>query len=560
MIHLSVGCFGVDRKPRVWFSMAWSRERIVLVPLILGVTLSMVILGTILYRSSFQLEALREQSLVEATLLLANEKADRLEQSIIDQDNTVLALTKKESPEQMGQRWLDVASVQTPSVRALLLVSLREPNHEVLAFVSRAPGPRDDRMRRQLLNILWDELVLDDTGPAVLRHLHTSLEGESVLLSYIPIKGPRAPQRLLVIWHDIPRIVHELFPSLYESNSQQLLRDEVRSANSQNYLKVRGDAASEQASRANVVDAQGRIIYGPPLSRGRLTLGVQFPTTLYKWRVNVNMAAAADLAQQVEQRRMIELGILATAAVVVLGGVIVMLIAAARERKLAMLKSEFVANVSHELKTPLSLVRMFSEMLLSGRAGPEKQKKYLEIIVGESERLTALIDNVLDFSRVERGRESYDFRKAELVDTISRAVDICGPRAEQQSVELSFSTDVSKEARTRLDERSLEIGLVNLIDNALKYAKGTPRVEVSLTLVRHHYQICVRDFGPGVPEQQSRRVFERFVRGDHPSGDRGRGSGIGLALVAQIARAHGGKAWVENAEPQGARFILSVRA
>lgn len=512
--------------------MAWSRERVVIVPLVAVVVLAVLVLATIMFRSSFQMEQLRERSVVEATLSLANEKADRLEKRIIEQDNTIASLTEGEDPLIFGERWLDTAAAQTPTVRALLLIDLEEPSREVLGYVSRAPGTDDDAFRRVLLYKLWPEMKLGGPESDELRHLHTTVDEKSYLVSHWERRAG-GMRRLVVAWHDVPRIVHEIFPQLYA-------------------------AADGPANRLNVVDADGRIIFGPPLSRGALTLGKQFATTLYKWRVNVSMVAAEELAAEVERRRLLEMGLVGLSSLVVIFGLIVIMVAAARERRLAMLKSEFVANVSHELKTPLSLVRMFSEMLLSGRAPEAKQQQYLEIIVKESERLTALIDNVLDFARMERRNEAYDFKSADLRETVARAVDVCRPRAERQNTPLQLQLDLESDAVTRVDERALEIALINLIDNALKYAPDSDKVTISLEREGERFVVSVSDTGPGIAKDQRRKIFERFVRGETTS-DRARGSGIGLSLVAQIAAAHGGKAWVEPLEPHGARFLMTIK-
>jgi two-component system phosphate regulon sensor histidine kinase PhoR len=517
--------------------MARTRERSLLLPTVLGVVvLALVVLGTVLYRSSFQLDHLRERSVVEATLSVANEKADRLEKSIIEQDNALLDLTLGENVERFGQRWLSVPVSQTPSVRAALLVDLSLPSREVLAFASRAPGPDDDAFRRLLLGQFWAKLDLSPptAGALGLKHLHTSVGESNYLVSYVLREAVQGLQ-LIVLWHDVPRIVHDLFPRLYS-----------------------GEAG--QPSRVNVVDARGRIVFGPALSSGALTLGRQFATTLYKWRVNVSMSAAETLASEVEQRRILEMTLIGASSLVVLVGLLVSAVAAFRQRKLAELKSEFVANVSHELKTPLSLVRMFSEMLLSGRTPADKQKQYLEIIVTESERLTALIDNVLDFARVDRGQGSFDLVRAPLAETVARAVDICRPRAERQGVALELSLPEGP-TDTLVDERAVEIAVINLIDNALKYAPRSEAVRVVLLRDGRTFSIAVEDDGPGIPEGERKRIFERFVRGRQEAGQAQRGSGIGLSLVAQIAQAHGGRAWVEDAKwTHGARFVMTLRA
>lgn len=512
--------------------MAWSRERMILWPLVGSVALAVVVLGTILFRSSFQLGALRERSVVEATLSLANDKADRLERKIIEQDNAVRELVAAEPVEQAGRRWTATAPSQTPSVRIVLVVDLGSPDREVVALASRAPGDEDERFRRRFVRKFLPEL---DLGGNIeeLRHLHTVDGDESYLISHFQRLVDGRPY-LYVLWHDVPRIVHDIFPTLYRESDGQ-------------------------PSRVNVVDSEGRIVFGPPISRGSLTVGRQFETTLYKWRVNVSMMAAERLAAELEQRRLLEIMLLGLSSAVVLVGLVVLVFASVRERKLAALKSDFVANVSHELKTPLSLVRMFSEMLLSGRAPESKQRQYLEIIVSESERLTALIDNVLDFARVERGKSSYSFSPVAIVETVGRAVDICRPRAERQGVQLDYRPSVDVRSIARVDERAVEIGLVNLVDNALKYASGTREVRVVLARDGGHYVLSVEDDGPGVPVSERKRIFERFVRGK--SGTEGsRGSGIGLSLVQHIAEAHGGRAYVGQSESGGARFVMMLRA
>jgi len=271
------------------------------------------------------------------------------------------------------------------------------------------------------------------------------------------------------------------------------------------------------------------------------------------------MTTASGLAAAVARRRVLEMVMVGLSGLVVIAGSIVILVAAARERKLSNLKSDFVANVSHELKTPLSLVRMFGELLQTGRVdSDEKKRQYLQIIVTESERLAALIENVLDFAKVERGKAAYDFKNGNVVDVVSRAVEACRVRAERENVELEFASE-RPDIQIEIDERAIEIGVINLVDNAVKYAASGRRVLVELRVQGAHVQIHVTDWGPGIAEDEKRRVFDRFVRGRSTRNQRIRGSGIGLALVKHIAEAHGGDAWVEDAKSGGACFVISLR-
>lgn len=494
-----------------------------------AIVVAVLVLSGVMFRSSFQLEKLREQSVVEATLSLANERADRLDKRIIEQDNAVRSVLDLTERAEFGSKWLEAAPLSTPTVRAVFLVDLGSPLHNVVALASRAPELETERFRRLLVHRLLPEMKLDKPPLDELRHLHKVEREKAYLLSHWE-QTVADRHFLVVVWHDVPRIVHDVFPTLY-SDMQQ--------------------------SRVNIVDADGKIVFGPPLGRGGLTLGRQFETTLYKWTLNVTMNSAEELAAAVARRRVLEMVLVGLSSVVVIAGLFVILIAAERERRLSHLKSEFVANVSHELKTPLALVRMFGELLQTGRADTEeKRKQYLSIIVNESDRLNALIENVLDFAKVERGQAAYEFSLARLAEPVGRAVEACRVRAERDGIALDLTVEDVPELL--IDERAIEIAVINLVDNALKYAPEGKRVSVVMHDGPSGPEVRVADQGPGIAPEDRKRIFERFVRGKSASGKQVRGSGIGLSLVKHIAEAHGGSIRVEDASPHGSVFTLRV--
>ncbi|HEY2405514.1 MAG TPA: HAMP domain-containing sensor histidine kinase [Polyangiaceae bacterium] len=510
------------------------RERLLTFLLLPAIVLAVLVLAGVMFRSSFQLEKLREQSVIEATLLLANEKADRLDKRIIEQDNSVRSMIDVRERTDFGAKWLESAALQTPTVREVLLVDLSSPDRDVVAVASRAPGPEHERFVRLLVTNMYGDMKLDHEPIDELRHLHKSVHGQAYLLSHWEQQSA-GRHYLVVVWHDVPRIVHDLFPALY------------------------ADVSDGQQSRVNVVDGEGRIVFGPPISRGGLTLGRPFETTLYKWTLNVSMTSAEELAAAVARRRVLEMVLVALSGLVVIAGLIVILVAAERERKLSNLKSDFVANVSHELKTPLSLVRMFGELLQSGRVeNDEKRQQYLQIIVNESDRLGALIENVLDFAKVERGKAGYEFSECRAEEVITRAIEACRIRAdrEQVALELAFHDELPP---VRLDERAIEIAVINLVDNALKYAPDGKVISVDVRRRAGLLEIRVTDRGVGIAAEDRKRIFERFVRGNTASGKQVRGSGIGLALVKHIAEAHGGTILLEDAVPRGSSFVLTLR-
>ncbi len=507
------------------------REQVLTFLLTPAVVLAVLVLAVITFRTTFQIEKLRQRSVIEATLSLANEKTDRLDKRIIEEDNVIIAEVDATELGSLARRWLPTAARETPTVRAVLVLHLRGQN-EVLDFASRAPGPEDDAFRQLFIYRIIPQLELTRPPVDELRHLHKVFGNQTYLISYWQ-REYGGERYLIAAWHDVPRIVHDFFPRLFEDSSGH--------------------------ARLHVIDEEGRTVFGSALRGNEFTVGRPFQTTLYNWRLQVALTAAEELGASVERRRELEMIMVAFSFVVVISGVVIVVVAAERERRLAVLKSEFVANVSHELKTPLSLVRMFGELLASGHIrSEEKRKQYLNIIVGESERLTALIENVLDFARLERGKAAYHFEDGSVSEVATRAVEVYRYRAEREGVDVTLDTQPLVPT-TLIDERSLELALINLLDNALKYAKEGKRIEVSVGMRGHRaIEIRIKDYGPGIAVEEQRRIFQRFVRGQGARERQVRGSGIGLSLVEHIAKSHGGQVWVESEPGAGATFFLTI--
>ena len=508
------------------------RDRLKVFVLLPVVVVAVGVLAYFMFRTTLQADSLRQQSVLEATLALATEKANRLDRQIIDQDNVVVAIADPARLEELDERWLPTARRETPTVRAIVVL---DESRTVLAFASRASGAFADEegFRRLLTQRIVFDMDLAGKPPEQLRHLHREYAAQSYLLSYW--QRVHAGRRYLVIaWHDIGRLVRETLPTLTS--------DPPSAAHEPTPV-----AHPSSASRVNVVDEEGRIIYGPPLRTGEFTVGVRFPTTLYNWRVQVSPQASEEMASRVQNRRLLEVTMVSLSAIVIVIGAIAIILVSEKERRVSALKSEFVANVSHELKTPLALVRMFAEMLQSGRVQTDaKRQEYLDIIVRESERLSALIENVLDFARLERGRGSYEFAEGDVGDAVTRAANVYRYRAEREGMRLAVDVEPNL-PRARIDERAIQLAVVNLVDNALKYAPDGKEIVVRASSEGDSVRVDVVDHGPGVPTDERQRIFERFVRLTARTGEsQVRGSGIGLALVKHIAESHGGRAWVAS--------------
>lgn len=229
-----------------------------------------------------------------------------------------------------------------------------------------------------------------------------------------------------------------------------------------------------------------------------------------------------------------------------------------REVALAKLKSDFVSNVSHELRTPLSLIRLYAETLELGRLpNKEKQHEYFQIIRKESERLTALINNILDFSRIEAGRKEYDFRDTDLADLVRSTLESYRFQIEQNGFELEQKIDDNLPPVT-VDREAIARSLVNLVNNAVKYSSTDKYLGVNLYRSNGSVKLEVIDHGIGIPEQEQHRIFEKFYRVGDPLVHTTKGSGLGLSLVRHIVHAHGGNISVESTPGRGSKFTISL--
>ena len=234
----------------------------------------------------------------------------------------------------------------------------------------------------------------------------------------------------------------------------------------------------------------------------------------------------------------------------VLGGVLLVL-EITRERRESMLKTSFVSNVSHELKTPLTAVRLSAEMLREGRVKEEAQARYLEVIVRESERLTRLVDNVLDFGRLERGRRKFNLEARDVNELLSVA-EAQRPRVEAAGLTLMVRSAPMPVMRT-FDLDAVGQVLVNLIDNAVKYAASGKMVEVS---VSERGEITVADRGPGIAAKHRSRIFERFYRCDDSITAKSSGSGLGLSIASRLMAGMGGELVFAPRAGGGAVFTI----
>ena len=229
-----------------------------------------------------------------------------------------------------------------------------------------------------------------------------------------------------------------------------------------------------------------------------------------------------------------------------------------RDMRLAELRSQFVSSVSHELKTPLTAIRMFAETLRMGRStDPNMQAEYLDTIVSESERLTRLLNNVLDFSNIEQGKKTYNLELTSLLEVVQISARALEYPLSQQGFELRVDLE-NDLPPVRADRDALQQAILNLLTNAMKYSGDNREIDLRLQRLDGQAVIQVTDRGVGIAQEEVARIFEKFYRAPTVENKLISGTGLGLTLVAHIAKAHGGRVEVHSAPGQGSTFSIHL--
>lgn len=251
-----------------------------------------------------------------------------------------------------------------------------------------------------------------------------------------------------------------------------------------------------------------------------------------------------------------------TLAVVLCGGFLALYRLGMGQLRLARQQQDFVSAVSHELKTPLTSIRMYGEMLKAGWADDAKKRVYYDYIHQESERLSRLIDNVLELARLTRNKRRFDLKSVQVAEVLGLVRSKVATQVERAGFKLELRNDTPPDACVVADADALAQIFINLVDNALKFSAGAARKSVEIASRRERdggVLFTVRDFGPGVPKAQMKKIFELFYRPANELTRETSGTGIGLALVRELGLAMDARIDVRNCEP-GAELRLRFPA
>jgi two-component system phosphate regulon sensor histidine kinase PhoR len=483
------------------------------------------------YASSEGSSAVRLRAMQE----LAEEKVLNIEGNILSDDRRLF------DPPLPLEAFIAQLPDLTKDMRAMSLFVLDDQRKLVpSSYYSHRPPAEGLAFRDWFLKAVLPDLPLGklqvhrepDDLVVTRGHLHAIWDGRPYLFSFVKkVSGDKT--YYIVLEEDLANLVAFVFPQYFP----------------------RADNKSKRIYQ--VVDDSNAVIYGLLFEpeKGALQIDESFVDTVDMWRVRVTELDDSYKIQE-KKKRLVDSLFIGGAVTVMLAGLLFLVVAIRRERHANELKSEFISNVSHELKTPLSIISMFGEMLAHGRTkGPEQATEYADIIWRESVRLGRLIDNVLDFAKIERGKSVYEFADTDAGEVVERAIDLVGRRL--TSADMSVDVDIEPDLPlVQLDANAFTLAVMNLIDNATKYAADGKKIELTLRREGEQLVLTVRDFGPGIDPEEQEQIFERFYRARAVRLKPIRGSGIGLALVRHIARAHHGDVSVESAPGKGSIFRL----
>lgn len=377
--------------------------------------------------------------------------------------------------------------------------------------------------------IIPDE-IKSDHGENSVRE-KTQINGQSYLFSLLPGKD----QGKWGLVMDLDYLLNDPVYDLLISNSTGSgFAWEIKDLNG--VLLRKSDVTPEDATPVNVI----------------------FPSDLPSWSLALYPENSGLFASLFRSGKGFFLYIFISIMIILAFGLFFTLQTVNNELRLSKMKSYFISTVSHEFKSPLTSIRQMAEMLVNERVpSPERQQKYFTSILKQSERLSHLIENILDFSRMEEGKRIFHFEKADITQVVRDIVE----SIRNQTAAQGFSIDlVIPEPLPDIvfDREAIDQVMNNLIDNAIKYSGDSRNVVIQVQSKGNNMIISVRDYGIGIRKEDQDKVFSRFYRAGEELTQTVKGSGVGLTIVRQIVEAHGGTIDLESEVGKGSVFIVRL--
>jgi signal transduction histidine kinase len=448
--------------------------------------------------------------------------------------------------------------------RISISVILPEINN-ILNYINAGIIPITDRTAYLIENLeTWyqslpkDNINYESRIPQQIKLIHKSLKFISnegnIIKQYINNKQSRTASKI------------GPFNTISGSRDGQpfliILRDEVSPANISGFTVNLNYVKKELIESANNHLQNSDIVFqildrDQTLQKGTVYLSAvrEFSSLVPMWRLWLQPKSPESVSQYIVKQRWIYGIAIAFLLFGMILGIVLVLRDMSREQKLAQLRTDFVSNITHELKTPLTSIRMFAETMRMGRVKEKSdQQEYLSVIVNESERLTRLINTVLDFSKIEQDEKQYHMHTVNLSKVIEKAADAMKYWLKENGFEIII--DAGQDIKITGDEDALEQTVLNLLSNAMKYSHNRKEIRIRLYKDHSFIRLEVQDRGLGIPESKQLHIFDKYYRAhSEHNADKG-GSGLGLAVVKHIVDAHQGRIEVKSKVNEGTTFAI----
>ena len=472
-------------------------------------------------------ENLVETSLVQSNIKLASQSLDRIEKKLEDNDRILLEMVNVDDP----SHWPAMAE-------AIKKADLNVDQVYFLHTDSDWPlyPPYSHEIRNQWgafrASFKVRDLDLDRMALNQPHHLHMERPKNYFFATYA-LTEARDGSRILICY----QMNFDKIMALIDSRLRDL----------------------QDRFYVSIVDFEGNGVYGQPISRSsKYFYEARFPNTLYKWILQIVPRNYTELEMGVSNQRRTNLFFIISSMSLIFISLAIILVTWQRDRQLRKLKEDFISNVSHELKTPLSLIRMFSEMLVMGRVKNDQKKiEYYRIIHYESDRMSRLIANLLDFANLVRGIEYRHFEMTNIEQLVAKALEAYRVEIQKEGFQLTLHSDPDI-ADFYADPNAITMAFLNLLDNSVKYSGEQKRIDVTISRNNGFVDLSVADKGVGIQESEQQKIFDKFYRGSDPSIRRIRGSGIGLAITKHVAEMHDGEILVKSEPGKGSTFTLKI--
>jgi len=487
---------------------------------IVVIVLSTATLSYLSYRYTVGGENKVDMTLLQQNISLVEQTVDRIEQKIIDNDRILYDMTDVNDP----SSWDEVNEAIKKADLNVDQVWFLKPDGTVLYPHRSLPKAFQLSFKRELKP---ERLRVDETN-----HLHREREEGYFFASYV-LRQNRKGEKILVC---------------YQMNKDKLIAliDKfLRDLSPKHYVSI--------------VDFENYGVYQAPVNRSvKYFYERRFPKTFYKWLLQLLPRDYTEIEREVTNRSRVNFFFIVLSMSLTLFSLAIIYIAGLRERQLAQLKEDFISNVSHELKTPLSLIRMFSEILVLDKVKNEPTKQeYYGIIHNESERMSRLVSNLLDFASLERGAQSKNFEQTNIARLVTKELEAYRYQIQKEGFELLTRVDETV-PDTLANPNALTLAFFNLLDNSVKYSGDQKQITVTVAQTDGFVDLSVKDCGLGIPRAEQQRIFEKFYRGTNPLVQKIRGSGIGLSITKHVAEMHGGQVLLDSELGFGSTFTLRI--